>query len=599
MLLSETKITYSAWLKLHGTLDNAEREKIRCEVQELESKPIVSLVVFFFEEIPPFFPRFTMSVLDQIYPFWELLVICPPIDRDNIQTAHLFQKDERIRILHPRHLSSVSLALTFAFEQAKGEFVGLVGAEDVLSEEALYEVIREFNRNSEAKLVYSDEDFIDEKGTRCLPVFKPDWSPELFLSQDYMGDLTIYQKKHLLETFGQDQWVEGAERYDIGLRFVAGIPPSQIVHIPKILYHSNMKGHPGFKRSFGKGDDPTSLLKFQPTASGLKVLQNHLDRVHIDGTAEIGESRSAYRIRYRLSSYPKVSIVIPTTCNPRILGACLESLLSQTDYPKFEIILAVNEVNYAASGKEGFLNGIIGDPKVRMLVYPNQPFNYSRLNNWAVNQSDGQILCLLNDDTEAISPDWLLEMASLACQEGVGAVGAKLYYPDGRIQHGGFVLGKGGGFHAFRFFSSGASGYMGRLRSVCNFSAVTGACLVVRRDLYDSVGGLDEEAFPVAFNDVDFCLKLVERGYRIVWTPYAELYHKEGISRGRDDTLLKEKRFKKELEIFENRWRTKMEDDPFYNPNLTIVSEDFSLISPPRQRASRHIEDKVGRMDQS
>ena len=560
----------------------SERETIEKNVTSLKSIHTFSLLVFIPDRVPSRLLRLVESVHSQIYPHWELVIIAPSAFQKNPILDKCLQKDDRIRVYSPKDLGTVSSLLPLSVEYARGDYLGFLGSEDCLSESALYEMARELERSPSLKLVYSDEDFVDESGNRCCPVFKPDWSPELFLSKNYLGDLTIYQRKRLLDVSGSENWRPSAARFDVNLGFVRGLDPSQIGHIPKILYHSNLFMKPT-GRALAKSHCPA---KFQPTVEGLKILQAHLDRNRIPADAEFGAGGSSYRIRYPLPANPKVSIIVPSTCKLHLLKPCIDSLLRRTSSPDFEIFLVVNEVSFAVPEQDEYLHSIGADPRVKVLVYGDQPFNYAKLNNWAVNQTDSPFLCLLNDDTEVVSPGWLSEMVSLAGREGVGAVGAKLHYPNERIQHGGVVLSRKGGFHAFRFFPSDAEGYMGRLHSVCNYSAVTGACLVVRQDLYDKVGGLDEEAFPVAFNDIDFCLKLIGLGYRNVWTPYAELIHKESLTRGLDDTPEKEERFQKEFEIFKGRWEALMEDDPLYNPNLSVISEDFSLTFPPRKRAS-------------
>ena len=584
LFADEKRVSYRTWLELMRTLEQSERKTLEEKIRSLQIEPTFSLLVFIFEDLPPNLSRLLESVQAQIYPRWELLILTSASLKESPILRDLLNKDERIRSLSlPKEIGTFSRALSYSFGQTAGEYLGLLGAEDSLSDSALLDVACALEKNPDLKLVYTDEDSLDKKGNRHCPVFKPDWSPELFLSQNYLGDLTIYHRDRLLEISLSEEWREKAVRFDLNLRFVSGMDPSQIGHIPKVLYHSNDPARPRIGKPLS--EIPLSR-KFQPTPEGEKVLQRHMERLGIPGHVEISPKGLSYRIRYKLKESPKVSIVIPSACKLPFLKSCLESLWARTEYREFEVLLVVNEIRYSVPEQAKFLNGIKTDPRIKVLVYDDQPFNYSKLNNWAIKHSDASVVCLLNDDTEVLSRDWLSEMVFWSRQEGVGAVGAKLLYPDGRIQHAGVILGKEGGFHAFRFLSGDLDGYMGRLQAVCNYSAVTGACLVVRRELYDRVDGLDEEAFPVAFNDIDFCLKLGNQGFRTVWTPYAELFHKESVSRGFDDTPEKEERFQKEFEIFKMRWKEKMEDDPFYNPNLSIESEDFSLIFPPRKRGS-------------
>ena len=576
----EKRVSYKTWIKLSRTFCNSEQSLVEKKIQSLESPPILSLMVVFVEDIPPVLSQLVKSLQAQIYPRWEFLILSPA----TLEKGQILKNfpDERIRILNlPKKFINLSDCLAYSLEQATGQFLGILGSEDSLSDSALAEVVLALEENPKWKLVYTDEDCVDNQGIRHSPFFKPDFSPELLLSQNYLGDLAFYRRDRLLEILESGPLREKAERFDLNLRFVTGLDFSQIGHIPKVLYHSYDSARPRIGKSLS---DIPLPRKFQPSPEGEKVLQGHFERLGIAAQVEISPKRMSYRIRFELQENLKVSVVILSTCKPDLLGPCIESIFKKTTYQDFEILIVVNEVSYRVPEQADFLKCIGTDLRIRILVYEDQPFNYSKLNNWAIRHSDAPFVCLLNDDTEVISRDWLSEMVFWSGQDGVGAVGAKLLYPDGRIQHAGVFLGREGGLHAFRFFPGDSAGYMGRLQTVCNYSAVTGACLLLRRELYERVGGLDEEAFPVAFNDIDLCLKLGLKGFRTVWTPFAELVHKESVSRGFDDTPEKEERFLKEFEVFKIRWGRVMGDDPLYNPNLSLLSEDFSLIFPPRKR---------------
>ena len=576
----EKRVSYKTWIKLSQTYCHSERNEVEKKIQSLESPPILSLLVVIVGGIPPSLPILVESLLAQIYPGWELLILSPT----SLEKSQILKDfpDDRIRYRDlPKKSINVSDCLSCFLEHATGQFLGIVGSEDSLSELALAEVVLALEENCKWRLVYTDEDCVDNQGIRHSPFFKPDFSPELFLSQNYLGDLAFYRRDRLLEILGSRPLSEQAERFELNLRFVSGMDASQIGHIPKVLYHSYDPARPRIGKSI---TDIPLPRKFKPAPEGEKVLQSHLERLGIPAQVEISPKKLSYRIRFELQENPKVSIVILSTCKPDLLGPCLESICKKTTYKDFEILIVVNEVSYGVPEQADFLKTIGTDPRVKVLVYEDQPFNYSILNNWAIQYSDAPFVCLLNDDTEVISRDWLSEMVFWSLQEGVGAVGAKLLYPDGRIQHAGVFLANEGGLHAFRFLPGDSDGYMGRLEAVCNYSAVTGACLLIRREMYDRVGGLDEESFPVTFNDIDLCLKLGLKGYRTVWTPFAELIHKESVSRGFDDTPEKEERFLKEFEVFKMRWGRVMGDDPLYNPNLSLLFEDFSLTFPPRKR---------------
>ena len=576
----ERRVGYQTWIKLSRTCCQSERKEVEKKIQSLKSRPTFSFMVVIVEGIPPGLPRLVKSLLAQIYPRWELLILSPA----TLEKSRILKDfpDERIRHLDlPEKLLNISDCLACSLEQATGQFLGILGSEDSLSESALAEMVSALEENPKWRLVYTDEDCVDNEGIRHSPFFKPDFSPELLLSQNYLGDLAFYRRDRLREILATGPLFEKAERFDLNLRFVTRLDSSQIGHIPKVLYHSYDPARPRIGKSLS---DIPLPRKFTPSPEGEKVLKSHLDRRRIEAQVEIGPKRVSYRMQGKFKDSPKVTIVMPSACKLSILKPCLESLWARTKYREFEVLLVVNEIRYLVPEQAKFLDGIKNNPGIRILVYEDQPFNYSKLNNWAIQHSDAPFVCLLNDDTEVMSRDWLSEMVFWSRQEGIGAVGAKLLYPDGRIQHAGVFLGSEGGLHAFRFFPGDSDGYMGRLQAVCNYSAVTGACLLIRRELYDRVGGLDEEAFPVAFNDIDLCLKLGLKGYRTVWTPFAELIHKESVSRGFDDTPEKEERFLKEFEVFKMRWGRVMEDDPLYNPNLSLLSEDFSLTFPPRKR---------------
>lgn len=578
----EKMVSYQTWIKFSRIYCQSERKEVEKKIQSLKSHPTLSLMVVIVEGIPPGLPRLLKSLLGQTYLRWKLLILSPA----TLEKSRILKDfpDARIRHLDlPEKSLNISDCLACSLEQTTGQFIGILGAEDSLSESALAEVVLALEENPKWKLVYTDEDCVDNQGIRHSPFFKPDFSPELLLSQNYLGDLAFYRRDRLREILGSGPLSGHAERFDLNLRFVSGLDSSQVGHIPKVLYHSYDPARPRIGKSLS---DIPLPRKFKPTPEGEKVLQGHLERQGIAAQAEIGPKRVSYRIQGNFKESPKVTIIMPSACKLRFLKPCLESLWARTKYREFEVLLVVNEIRYSVPEQSKFLDGVKKNHGIKVLVYEDQPFNYSKINNWAIQHSDAPFVCLLNDDTEVVSRDWLSEMVFWSRQEGVGAVGAKLLYPDGRIQHAGVFLGREGGFHAFRFFPGASDGYMGRLQGVCNYSAVTGACLLLRRELYDSVGGLDEEAFPVAFNDIDLCLKLGLKGYRTVWTPFAELIHKESVSRGFDDTPEKEKRFLKEFEIFKMRWGRMMGDDPLYNPNLSLLSEDFSLIFPPRKRGS-------------
>ncbi len=370
--------------------------------------------------------------------------------------------------------------------------------------------------------------------------------------------------------------IEGSQDYDLSLRIIERIPASAISHIPDVLYHWRMVA----------GSTALALSeKSYAYTAGLRALNDHISRLKLPAVVEEAPGVPFYRLRFLPPRpAPLVSIVLPTRDKVDLLRTSVGSILAKTSYEPFEILVIDN--NSVEDEAKAYLEELAKDTRVRVLPYP-KPFNFSAINNFGANAAKGDILALLNNDIEVIAPDWLSEMVSFAAQEEIGCVGAKLYYPNETIQHAGVVLGIGGvAGHAHKYFPPHSAGYFGRLRLVQNFSAVTGACLVVRKALYLEVGGLDE-TLTVAFNDVDFCLKVRQAGYRNVWTPYAELFHHEVLSRGYEDTRERRRRFAKEIAFMKEKWGDALDADPFYSPHLTREREDFSIRLHKPARSSR------------
>jgi GT2 family glycosyltransferase len=431
---------------------------------------------------------------------------------------------------------------------------------------ALYEVAAEVDAHPDAQLIYSDEDKIDVEDRRFDPYFKPDWNPDLNYGQNYTSHLSVYKTELIRELGGFRPGYEGSQDWDLVLRAVERIPAAAIRHIPKLLYH--WRAVPG----------STALQlaeKSYPVEAARRALEDHFRRT--GQTVEIlPVPGDHWRIKYPLPSpAPLVSLVIPTRNAVKLLRQAVASVLAVTDYANFEVIVVDNGSDDPET--LAYLAEVTAaDSRVRVLPY-HAPFNYSAINNFAVREAHGELVGLLNNDVEAIHRDWLTEMVSQAVRPGIGAVGAMLYYPLNTIQHAGVILGLGGvAGHPFKEFPRGDQGQKNRLRLVQNYSAVTAACLVVRKDRFNEVGGFNEKDLPIAFNDVDLCCKLLAAGYRNLWTPYAEFYHHESATRGVEDTPEKKARFQSEIDYMMNTWGSLLMSDPAYNPNLTLVGEDFS-----------------------
>jgi GT2 family glycosyltransferase len=564
---------YATWTKRYDGLSSADRRAIKEHVGRFPKKPLISIVTPVYNPSAAHLREAIESVRDQLYPHWELCLVDDASSAKHVRPllARYARKDARIKVRFREKNGGIGAASNDALGLTKGEFVALLDDDDVLASAALYFVALEINRHPEARLFYSDEDKLDIMGRRGNAHFKPDWNPTLFLAQNFFSHLGVFRSE-LIKEVGFRVGFEGSQDYDLVLRCVEKVTPEQIRHIPRILYHWRMS-------------EKSAALNFNAKpharAAAIKAIEEHLARRQIAAEVTNSGDEDFRRIRYALpNDKPWVSIIIATRDLVELLQPCVESFLDRTTYPNFELLLIDNHSQDRAA--LSFLETMERDPRVRVLRR-EEAFNFGRLNNFAVSQVKSDFVALLNNDLTVINPDWLEEMVGQALQPKVGAVGARLIYPDDRIQHAGVILGGGGvAAHAHKGLPRLNHGYFSRAILVQDLSAVTAACMLVRREAYLAVGGFDEEHLKVAFNDVDFCLRLRERGYRIVYTPYAEFYHHESASRGLEDTVRKHARFEAEIDYMHQRWGETLERDPAYNPNLSLVSADFTLAFPPR-----------------
>jgi glycosyltransferase involved in cell wall biosynthesis len=514
------------------------------------------------------------SVQAQLYPNWELCIADDASTDKAIHSIleHYSIEDSRIKVVFRKENGHISAASNSALELVTGEWTALLDHDDLLSEQALFWVAEAINRNPEVQLIYSDEDKIDTVNRRFDPYFKCNWNLDLFYSHNMFSHLGVYRTDLLNDVGGFRLGMEGSQDYDLVLRCIERIRPNQIHHIPRVLYHWRM--HAG-STAQSVETKPYAML------AGESSLNEHFQRRKIDAKVElIGHG---YRVRYSLPAIPPlVSLIIPTRDKLQLIQACVESIITKTTYPNYEILIIDNGSVDIATLE--YFNSLKADSRIRV-VRDDQPFNYSALNNAASKLTHGEILGLINNDIEVISPEWLSEMVGIALQPGIGSVGARLWYPDLTLQHGGVILGLGASRvagHAHHQLPKRHYGYFGRASLTNSFSAVSAACLVIQKAIYEEIGGMNEVDLPVSFNDVDFCLRLHEKGYRNVWTPYAELYHYESASRGHENTPEKQARFNQEVQYMKQRWGDILLRDPCYSPNLTLDHADFSLAWPPR-----------------
>lgn len=561
------RYNYTKWLKGRRRLSS---EHVRRVIEKLPKKPLISVVVPVYNPPIDWLRECLDSVLAQHYPHWQLCIADdastdPEVHRVLVEYA---ERDSRLRVAYRERNGHICAASNSALALAEGEFVALLDHDDCLSSYALFHVAEALHRHPDAGLLYSDEDKLNEVGERFDPHFKPQWNPDLLLAQNYIAHLGVYRTDLLREVGGFREGFEGSQDHDLALRVSDRLAPEQIVHIPHVLYHWRA----------GKGSTALDSSEKDYTAlAGLAAVRDHLARKVPEARVEAGAYPNTYRVQWPMPKrLPLVSLLIPTRDRVEILKPCVDAILERTDYANLEVLILDN--NSSCIETLDYMRDVSSrDERVRVLRW-NEPFNYSAINNFGALYARGEILGLVNNDIEPINTHWLCEMVRQVCRPEIGCVGAKLYYPNDTLQHAGVILGIGGvAGHAHKYFDRNSPGYFTRLHLAHNFSAVTAACLLVRRAVFEEVGGLNEENLSIAFNDVELCLKVREAGYRNLWTPHAELYHHESVSRGADDNSAKRARANGEAQYMRDTWGKELDSDPAYNPNLTLVHEDFSL----------------------
>jgi glycosyltransferase involved in cell wall biosynthesis len=557
-------------------LSVADGEAIDKHIATFERRPLISVVMPVYNTHPKFLLEAINSVLDQRYSNWELCIANDASPDPSV--AKLLNEysagDERIKVIHREVNGNISAASNSALDLVSGEFIALIDHDDLMHETALYEVAALLNERPELDIIYSDEDQIDENGERSGGYYKSDFNPELLLGQNMISHLGVYRSSLIREIGGFRIGFEGSQDYDLALRAWMATSARKIAHIPEILYH--------WRRNTRAPSFSESQLE-RCTTAARRAIQEFLDREG-EGAKVVAApviNNFSRVLRKVPDPAPLVSVIIPTKDRADLLARSASGVLDATSYPNLELLIVDHESTDRKA--RDLLAKLQFDPRVKVVPYSGA-FNFSAINNLAVQRAKGSIVALVNNDIEVLKPDWLSEMVSLAVRAEIGAVGAKLLYPDGRIQHAGVVVGLGAfAGHSFHFVPAKDPCYLGHAMLARAVSAVTAACLVVRKNVYLEVGGLNEIDLPVAFNDVDFCLKIQAAGYRNVWTPFAELIHHESVTRGKETTPEQKARFARDTEYMMTHWRDVYESDPFYNVNLVRDRSTYDVAAASRR----------------
>lgn len=550
---------------LHWNLAADTPRKLAAQLEEWTCRPVISVVVPVHDTKREWLDALIESVRAQFYPHWQLVLVDDASTKAETRDALAAVKhDDRFLVIRRETGGGISMATNAGIAAADGDYIAFVDHDDLLEPDALLQVARAIEATG-ADIVYTDEDKIDADGRETYdPHYKPAWSPDLLLAQNYISHLSVVRRSLIGEVGGLNAEFDGSQDHDLMLRVSESA--EEIVHVPMVLYHWRaVEGSTA--RAYGE--------KTGPWEAGRRAVEQALVRRGIAGTADRGERPGTYRVHRAVTGQPKVSILIPFRDQPKLLGQCIRSILLRTEYENFEIIGLDNQSESAAT--HDLMRELAAHYSRVCFERFDEPFNFSSINNFGAGRATGEHLLLLNNDTEVIAPEWLGAMLAHSQRAEVGAVGAKLLYPDGRIQHAGVILGIGGvAGHSHKFLDNRANGYFSRPHLTQDISAVTGACLMVKKVLYEDLEGLEERYLSVAFNDVDFCIRLREKGLFNVYEPAAVLYHHESISRGYEDTDDKKRRFSTEVRYMQFRHAQQFaESDPFYSPNLTLESEQF------------------------
>ena len=558
---------YPAYVPDEKTLEKQRRTKIR-------NGPLFSIAVPAYRTPEIFLRQMIVSILSQTYGNWELCIANGSPDDEEMKKvlAEYCRRDSRIHVTDLTENLGISGNTNAALRMASGDFTGLLDHDDILAPNALFEIAQAIQKHPRCDVCYTDEDKVTtDLSEHFQPHLKPDFNPDLLRSNNYICHFFLARTSLLRRVGGFRESFDGAQDYDLILRCTE--QAREIVHVPEILYH--WRTHKA-----STADNPAS--KMYAYEAGRRAIADHLKRCGIEGEVFHTKDYGFYRVIYPVKGQPLVSIIIPNKDEPETLRNCIDSILQKTTYQNYEILVVENN----STSKEIFhyykeLNEKYKEakdnPRVRLLRYKGS-FNYSAINNLGASRAKGDYILLLNNDTLVITPGWIEEMLGVCQRPDTGAVGAKLIYPDGTIQHAGTVVGIGGiAGNLFVDMPASRTGYLHKASLLQDMSAVTAACMMLKKSVFDEVKGL-EEKLAVAFNDVDLCLRIREKGYLIVYDPYAELYHLESKTRGAEDSEEKVRRFQSEIEFFRTRWIDILKKgDPYYNKNLSLKKWNYSL----------------------
>ena len=560
---AEPENLYQIWIE--------KNEPTKEELQEQKNtkfkiNPKISIIIPMYNTPVNFFEELVDNLIGQTYSNWELC-LADGSPEENKELEKIYKKDERIKYKFIGENKGIAGNTNEALSLVTGDFVALLDHDDLLPLFSLYEIVKCINENPDAEFIYTDEDKFEKLGgKRYDPYFKSDFAPDTLRANNFICHFSVFKKELMDKLGGFRSEYDGAQDYDILLRMSE--ETNKIVHIPKILYHWRVHA-----LSTAKAGGTAKPYAYE---AGIKAIQDHINRLGLKGTVEQGNTLGTYKINYEVIGNPKVSIIVPNKDYINTLKVCLNSLKKLTTYENYEIIVVEN--NSEESETFEYYKKIDGKDKIKVVYFPEKEFNYSKIINFGVKNSTGDYIIQLNNDTELMTPKWIQEMLGFAQREDVGAVGVELFYPDNTIQHAGIIIGIGGvAGHVFKNLPKGIHGYFSKDAMIQNLSAVTAACIMTPKSIYDDVDYMDEK-FKVAFNDVDFCLKIREKGKLIVYNPFVQFKHYESKSRGFEDTPEKKERFQAEIDRFHDKWQSVLDKgDPYYNINLRLDNDQCAI----------------------